>query len=99
MPKSAREALWVGLDRPERYTFRGNHHRAFLSMTPVGANVGNKIIAKYIDQQFERHAGSGRYDGIQIGERTCPASEHNAGSTAQVEAGFNAGPPAPEAWN
>jgi hypothetical protein len=91
MPKSAREALWVGLHRPERYTFRGNHHRAFLSMTPVGANVANKLIANYIEQQFERHESPVRFNGAPIEGGACPVREHSAGNKAKAEEGFNAG--------
>lgn len=56
MPKQARESLWEGLGRPERYELKGSHHGAFLSMTKIGLNVSNRLIVKYLDPRLQGSA-------------------------------------------
>jgi hypothetical protein len=51
MPQSAREALWEGLGKPERYTVNGNHRSAFVSTTLMGLNYSSRLIIKHIDQR------------------------------------------------
>lgn len=53
MPQSARDELWQGLGRPERFTLHGNHHGAFLSMTRVGLDYSNRKILDYIDRRLD----------------------------------------------
>jgi dienelactone hydrolase len=53
MPETAREALWEGLGKPERYTLRGNHRSAFVSTTLVGMNYSSRLIVNYIEQRVQ----------------------------------------------
>ena len=53
MPQQARDALWLGLGKPERYTLQGSHQGAFLSMTMVGLNYTSKLLVDYIDGRFD----------------------------------------------
>jgi hypothetical protein len=56
MPLRARESLWQGLGRPERYALRGSHHGAFISMTRIGLNQSNRLIVKYLDPRLQTPA-------------------------------------------
>ena len=53
MPQQARDALWRGLGKPERYTLQGSHQGAFLSMTIVGLNYTSKLLVDYIEGRFD----------------------------------------------
>ena len=59
MPALARDALWQGLGRPERYTLRGSHHGAFLSMTLVGLDYSNRRIIDFIERRLSVSGRSG----------------------------------------
>lgn len=59
MPKSARDALWDALGRPERISYRYDHKRAFLAMTPLGFNVMRARIYDFFEKQFDSTGESG----------------------------------------
>ena len=52
MPQRARDELWLGLGKPERYTLKGSHQGAFLSMTIVGLNYTSKLLVDFIEERF-----------------------------------------------
>lgn len=47
--KASREALWVGMGKPERYSLRYDHKMAFGSMTLAGAYFMQRKIVKFIN--------------------------------------------------
>lgn len=77
MPQATRDALWLGLGKPERYTLKGNHQEAFLSMTVVGLNQTSKILVDYIEQRVmpQDIAQSTAAKVDQKDSRPCPAKE------------------------
>jgi dienelactone hydrolase len=77
MPQQTRDALWLGLGKPERYTLRGNHQEAFLSMTLVGLNQTSKILIDYIEQRVMPHntAQAKAANTDEQGSAPCPPEE------------------------
>ncbi len=77
MPQQARDALWLGLGKPERYTLRGNHQEAFLSMTLVGFNQTSKILVDYIEQRVmpQDTAQAKAANADKHGSAPCPPEE------------------------
>ncbi len=77
MPQQARDALWLGLGKPERYTLRGNHQEAFLSMTLVGLNQTSKILVDYIEQRVmpQGTAQAKAANADKHGSAPCPPEE------------------------
>ncbi len=54
VPESCRDDLWDALGRPERISFNYGHHRAFISMTPLGFNwMRNQIWEFFEARLFE----------------------------------------------
>lgn len=56
MPRSARDALWEVLGRPERVTLKYKHKMAFLSMTPLGFNYMRHKIYHFLEQTLQNGA-------------------------------------------
>lgn len=50
IPRSAREALWKGMGRPERISFLYTHKMSFLAMTPLGSNYMRREIYEFLDK-------------------------------------------------
>lgn len=50
MPKSARDALWYAMGKPERISLLYGHKTSFLSMTPLGANYMRHKIYTFLDK-------------------------------------------------
>ena len=50
IPRSAREALWNAMGRPERISFLYTHKMSFLSMTPLGSNYMRRKIYEFLDK-------------------------------------------------
>ena len=50
MPRTARDALWEAMGRPERISLLYRHKRAFLAMTPLGSNYVPKTIYNFLDR-------------------------------------------------
>jgi dienelactone hydrolase len=50
MPRTARDALWEAMGRPERISLLYRHKRAFLAMTPLGSNYVPKTIYDFLDR-------------------------------------------------
>ncbi|MFM9880506.1 MAG: alpha/beta hydrolase family protein [Burkholderiaceae bacterium] len=52
VPETAREALWAGLGRPERFSFLHDHKMSFMSMTPLGLNFMTNRIHEFLDKNL-----------------------------------------------
>ncbi len=52
VPKSARDALWQSMGRPERYLFKYGHKMSFLAMTPLGGYFMNRVIYEFLQQKL-----------------------------------------------
>jgi len=50
MPKTARDAQWEALGRPERVSYKYGHKRSFLSMTPLGFYNMRHLIYAFLDE-------------------------------------------------
>jgi dienelactone hydrolase len=50
IPRSAREALWTAMGRPERISFLYTHKMSFLAMTPLGSNYMRREIYEFLDK-------------------------------------------------
>jgi poly(3-hydroxybutyrate) depolymerase len=50
VPRSAREALWTAMGRPERISFLYTHKMSFLAMTPLGSNYMRREIYEFLDK-------------------------------------------------
>lgn len=50
VPRSAREALWTAMGRPERISFLYTHKMSFLAMTPLGSNYMRRKIYEFLDK-------------------------------------------------
>jgi hypothetical protein len=50
MPKTARDAQWEALGRPERISYKYGHKRSFLSMTPLGFYNMRNLIYAFLDE-------------------------------------------------
>ena len=53
MPQAGRDALWWSLGRPERISYRYDHRRAFLSMTPLGLFHMRHQIYKFLKNSMQ----------------------------------------------
>lgn len=49
MPKSARDALWIAMKRPERITLQHGHRVSFLALTFLGGNFLDKAVARFFN--------------------------------------------------
>ena len=58
VPESAREALWLIMGRPERYTIHADHHRAFYSMTPLGFNWLRRRVWDFFERKLVEEPGA-----------------------------------------
>lgn len=52
MPKTARDALWVAMGRPERITLKYGHGYSFLSMSPLGMNYTTDRIWEFLEPRL-----------------------------------------------
>lgn len=52
VPKSARDALWEAMGRPERYIINANHRHAFYTMTPLNFNWMRKRIWDFVESRL-----------------------------------------------
>lgn len=52
IPETARQALWEGLGRPERFSFLHDHKMSFMSMTPLGLNFMANRIYEFLDKNL-----------------------------------------------
>ncbi|MGY8904240.1 MAG: hypothetical protein ACKVIH_06800 [Burkholderiales bacterium] len=52
IPESARQALWEGMGRPERFSFLHDHKMSFMSMTPLGLNFMANRIYEFLDKNL-----------------------------------------------
>ena len=51
-PVESREAMWLSLGQPERYTIGYSHKISFLSMTPFGYNWLRQPVYDFLDAQL-----------------------------------------------
>jgi len=52
VPESCRDDLWNALGHPEKISFNYGHHRAFLSMTPLGFNWMRHRIWDFLEPRL-----------------------------------------------
>jgi hypothetical protein len=77
MPQQAQCALWLCPGKPERYTLKGKHQEAFLSMTLVRLKTTSKRPADSSERRvlLDDASQSNATTRSDKGSTPCPAEE------------------------